>query len=150
MRQSIKFVVMASMLTLALGAAGCGKKDGANDSGSSTGLFGGGSASKGGAKPSQPTKPSVPQGNASGGLKGSCEIQMANMHYCSDFTGSAADAAQLEQICAQIPGKFSTGACPTSGQVAQCVVNAGQPEEEVYHFYQGFNQDAINGACSGN
>lgn len=76
---------------------------------------------------------------------GSCT--QTSVTLCIDYPGSSWTQATVRAACIS-PQVYSTGACSTSGKVAQCVVSSGAATETKYTYYSGYTTTSAQTHCT--
>ncbi|MCM2322826.1 MAG: hypothetical protein NDJ90_06155 [Oligoflexia bacterium] len=95
--------------------------------------------------------------DALGGSGGSCRVVNSDTGFvtCFDFTGSAyavagtATTACANQTVGGAVGTYAASACATAGRIGSCQIYAGQAQEQVVRFYDGYIDGTAEAACTG-
>jgi hypothetical protein len=88
-------------------------------------------------------------GTGTGGGGGSCDINVATVHDCVEYS-AAATQGQWQQACTQTMGKWSTSGCSHTNSVGGCKVDAGNGVSSTTWYYSpGLTEATVKQACGG-
>lgn len=91
----------------------------------------------------------------SGGNAGSCTVadSVSGFTTCFDYTGSGYTAATAQTTCngttsGSATGTYSSSACPTTGRIGSCKIEAGTVIEQYIRYMSGFIAETAQAHCS--